>query len=77
MSDDRPEFPPNPPGYGDVIGGVVLFEPTDDVIEAACVAFHGSAEEWFHWRASRRPAEAEIFRWSIRKAITAAVEASS
>ncbi|AWB21190.1 hypothetical protein DA075_09925 [Methylobacterium currus] len=63
----------NPPGYGDTIGGVVLYDPLPSTIEAACAAF------WADWPriAANAPAMADEHRSRMRAAIEAAVRASA
>ncbi len=63
----------NPPGYGETIGGVVLYDPLPSTIEAACAAFW---PDWFRI-AANAPAMAEESRARMRVAIEAAVRASA
>lgn len=68
------EVPPNPPGYGETIGCVVEYEPAPHVVEAACVALHGSAL-WKHWKRDW-PGQIDFHRIAMRHAIRAAAEAT-
>lgn len=63
----------NPPGYGETIGGVVLYDPLPSAVEAACSAF------WADWDriAANAPDLAEKSRSRMRTAIEAAVRASA
>lgn len=66
----------NPPGYGETIGGVVLSDPPDSVIEAACEAYGETPDAW---SITKRfyPALAAEERKRMTAAIRAAVAASA
>ena len=71
------ENPENPPGYGEVIGGVVLYDPPAEVIEAACDAFFSDPEATWADAVRKGPALADEMRTRMRASIRAAITASS
>lgn len=65
--DEMPDFPPNPPGYGEVVGGVVLYDSTPTVIEAACAAHW--ANDWETMSERMRIDQRRRMKDAIRAAI--------
>lgn len=65
--DDMPNFPPNPPGYGEVVGGVALYDSPPAVVEAACRAY-------WPWWDDMFVSEMDDHRIRMKAAIRAAID---